>query len=43
MINVNHMKNFIDGIKDGKELNCPIDIAAGVARTCHLGNIAYKT
>jgi predicted dehydrogenase len=39
----NHMKNFIAGIKDSTALNCPIDIAAGVARTCHLGNIAFKT
>jgi predicted dehydrogenase len=39
----NHMVNFIDAIKNGASLNCPVEIAAGVARTCHLGNIAYKT
>ncbi len=39
----NHMVNFTDAIKNGVELNCPVKIAAGVARTCHLGNIAYKT
>lgn len=39
----NHMKNFIDGIRSGAKLNCPVEIAAGVARTCLLGNIAYKT
>ena len=39
----NHMINFIDGIKSGAPLNCPVDIGAGVARTCHLGNVAYKT
>ena len=39
----NHMVNFIDGIKNGAKLNCPVEIAAGVARTCHLGNVAYKT
>jgi len=39
----NHMVNFVDGIKNGIKLNCPIEIAAGVARTCHLGNVAYKT
>ncbi|MDX2431643.1 MAG: gfo/Idh/MocA family oxidoreductase, partial [Bacteroides sp.] len=39
----NHMTNFIDGIKNGAPLNCPVEIAAGVARTCHLGNVAYKT
>ena len=30
-------------IKNGAQLNCPVEIAAGVARTCHLGNVAYKT
>ena len=39
----NHMANFIDGIRNGARLNCPVGIAAGVARTCHLGNVAYKT
>jgi len=39
----NHMENFIDAIKNGAKLNCPVEIAAGVARTCHLGNVAYKT
>ena len=39
----NHMANFIDSIKNGAQLDCPVEIAAGVARTCHLGNIAYKT
>jgi predicted dehydrogenase len=39
----NHMANFVDGIRSGAKLNCPVEIAAGVARTCHLGNIAYKT
>ena len=39
----NHMKNFVSAIREGEPLNCPVEIAAGVARTCHLGNIAYKT
>jgi len=39
----NHMLNFTEAIRKGDTLNCPVDIAAGVARTCHLGNIAYKT
>ncbi len=39
----NHMANFIDGIKKGTPLHCPVEIAARVARTCHLGNVAYKT
>lgn len=38
-----HMANFIDAIKNGAKLHCPVEIAAGVARTCHLGNIAFKT
>jgi hypothetical protein len=37
------MANFISGVKTGSALNCPVEIAAGVARTCHLGNIAFKT
>lgn len=40
----NHMKNFIDSIKDRDITpNCNIGIAANTARVCHLGNIAYKT
>lgn len=39
----NHMENFVAAIKEGTRLNCPVNIGAGVARTCHLGNIAYKT
>ena len=39
----NHMKNFIDCVKTRKKPNCPVEIAAGVATTCHLGNIAFKT
>ena len=38
-----HLLNFVNAIKHGEKLNCPVEIAAGVARTCHLGNIAYKT
>ncbi len=40
---VNHMANFTDAIKTGAKLNCPVEIAAGVARTCHLGNVSLKT
>lgn len=39
----NHMKNLIAAIKQGDKLNCPVEIGAGVARVCHLGNLAYKT
>jgi len=40
----NHMKNFIDCIKDkDKKPNTHIGIAANTARVCHLGNIAFKT
>ena len=39
----NHMANFIAAVKSDARLNCPVEVAAGVARTCHLGNIAYKT
>ncbi|MBW6533885.1 MAG: Gfo/Idh/MocA family oxidoreductase [Mariniphaga sp.] len=40
----NHMKNFIDCIKDRSKVpNTNIEIAANTARVCHLGNIAFKT
>jgi predicted dehydrogenase len=40
----NHMKNFIDCIKDRDKVpNTNIEIAANTARVCHLGNIAFKT
>ncbi len=40
----NHMKNFIDCIKDRDLVpNTNIEIAANTARVCHLGNIAFKT
>lgn len=40
----NHMKNFIDCIKDRDRMpNTNIGIAANTARVCHLGNIAFKT
>jgi hypothetical protein len=39
----NHMKNFIECIKDRtKTPNANIEIAANTARVCHLGNIALK-
>jgi len=40
----NHMKNFIECIKDtSKTPNANVAIAANTARVCHLGNIALKT
>ncbi|WP_297088284.1 Gfo/Idh/MocA family oxidoreductase [uncultured Draconibacterium sp.] len=39
----NHVSNFIDCVKTRETPNCPIDVAAGVARLSHLGNIAYRT
>ena len=40
----NHMKNFVECIKDPDEIpNCNIGIAANTARVCHLGNMALKT
>lgn len=39
----NHMKNFVNAIRNGEALNCPVEIAAGVARASHLGNIAHLT
>ena len=40
----NHMKNFIECIKDNnRNTHTNIEIAANTARVCHLGNMAYKT
>lgn len=40
----NHLKNFIECIKDRKKTpNTNVAIAANTARVCHLGNIALKT
>jgi predicted dehydrogenase len=40
----NHMKNFIECIKDNnRDTHTNIKIAANTARVCHLGNMAYKT
>ncbi|MCD6354109.1 MAG: Gfo/Idh/MocA family oxidoreductase [Prolixibacteraceae bacterium] len=40
----NHMKNFIEGIKNNnRNTHTNVEIAANTARVCHLGNIAFKT
>lgn len=37
-----HAQNFVDAIREGESLNCPVDAAANTAVNAHLGNIAYK-
>lgn len=38
-----HVKNFLDCVKDGKPPAADIEIGHGSTRLCHLGNIAYRT
>jgi predicted dehydrogenase len=40
---VDHMRNFIDAIKDGKPLACPLETASKVAKMAHLGNVAFRS
>ncbi|MGL4555418.1 MAG: Gfo/Idh/MocA family protein [Gemmataceae bacterium] len=40
---VQHARNFIDCIKDGKKPNAPIEEGHKSTRLCHLGNIAHRT
>lgn len=39
----NHVRNFLDCIKNRKETNASIKIAKNVAILAHMGNIAYRT
>lgn len=38
-----HLTNFLDAIRKGKPLNCPIEEGHKTTLLCHLGNIAYRT
>lgn len=39
----NHVRNFLDCIRDGKTPNADIEEGHKSTRLCHLGNIAYRT
>ena len=38
-----HLTNFIDAVRNGAKLNCPIEEGHKSTMLCHLGNIAYRT
>jgi len=38
-----HMENFVDCLRTRARPNCDVDVGAAVAKTCHLGNIAFRT
>ena len=39
----NHVRNFLDCIRDGKTPNADVEEGHKSTRLCHLGNIAYRT
>jgi predicted dehydrogenase len=39
----NHVRNFLDCVRDGKTPNADIEEGHKSTRLCHLGNIAYRT
>jgi predicted dehydrogenase len=38
-----HMKNFINAIRNGEALNCPVEAGYQAAFYGHIGNLAYQT
>jgi len=38
-----HARNFLDAIKLGTSLACPVEIGAQAAIVAHLGNVAYRS
>jgi hypothetical protein len=37
-----HMKNFIDAIREGKEINCPFDLGFRVSIACRMAVESYR-
>ena len=42
-LDVYHMNNFLDAIRENQKLHSPIDAGHVTNLLCHLGNIAQKT
>ena len=40
---IEHVANFLDAVRTGAKLNCPIEEGHKTTLLCHLGNIAYRT
>ena len=37
-----HMRNFIDAIREGKEINCPFDLGFRVSIACRMAVESYR-
>ena len=37
-----HMRNFMDAIREGKEINCPFDLGFGVSIACRMAVDSYR-
>jgi len=37
-----HMRNFMDAIREGKEINCPFDLGFRVSVACRMAVESYR-
>jgi predicted dehydrogenase len=38
-----HLRDWLDGIREGRQPVCPVEVGARSVTVCHLGNLAYWT